>query len=82
MGRQRRIYHTAPAAFPEDFAERLGTLKANSGLSWSELARRLTVDARTVRRWRNGTQPGSAHLLALLRLADQMGRLSDLWEPE
>ena len=75
MGRQRWVYRRSPAAFPPDFPHRLERLKDAAGLSWRGLARQLGVDARLLRRWRTGTRPDAAHLLALLQVADELGLL-------
>ena len=55
MPRQRKPYRREAHVFPEDFPEKLEQLKEASGLTWSEVARRL------------GTNP--LHLLALLQFA-------------
>ena len=78
MGRQQWVYRRSPAEFPPDFPRRLERLKDAAGLSWRGLARRLGVDARLLRRWRTGTRPDAAHLLALLQCADELGRLRHL----
>ena len=76
MGRpQRHVYHTEPARFPPDFPERLERLREGAGLSRRALARALRVEARTLRRWRNGTQPGPGHLYRLFRFAAGRGLL-------
>ena len=76
MGRrQERVYHVEPEGFPRDFCERLDRFRQAAGLSWRELARRLKVNARIVRRWRSGAKPGSGHLLNLFGLAAGMGLL-------
>ena len=46
-----------------------GHLEEASGLTWSELARRLGTNALTLRRWRQGARPNALHLLALLQFA-------------
>ena len=74
-GRQRYVYHVEPARLPEDFPERLARFREAAGLSWRELARRLKTNVRTVRRWRAGTEPGSANFYALLTLAAEEGLL-------
>lgn len=79
MGRpQQWVYHIEPAQFPPDFPERLERFKDAAGLSWRGLARLLRLHARTVRRWRNGTKPASAHIVALYTLAAEMGLLFHL----
>ena len=76
MGRpQRHVYHTEPSRFPPDFPERLDRLREAAGLSWRALARGLRVEARTLRRWRNGTKPGPGHLYRLFVFAIERGLL-------
>ncbi len=55
--------------FPEDFPRGLERFKEASGLTWTELARRLGTNSLTLRRWRNGVRPNALHLLALQDLA-------------
>ena len=55
MGRrQERVYHVEREEFPQDFPQRLEAFVEDAGLSWRELARRLKVNARIVRRWKAG----------------------------
>ena len=54
---------------PEDFPERLTTLKEASGLSWEGLAACMGMDARQVMRWRQDTKPGGDAMFALFLLA-------------
>ena len=76
MGRRQEcVYHVEPSRFPPDFAECLERLRKDAGLSSRELARRLRVDNRMLRRWRKGTQPDPGHLMALFSLAAEMGLL-------
>lgn len=75
MGRQRWVYHREPSPFPEDFPERLERFRVAAGLSSRGLARRLRVDARTMRRWRSGIKPDPGHLVALFAMAEEMGLL-------
>ena len=75
MGRQRWVYRLEPLPFPEDFPERLERFKEASGFSWRGLARKLCIDIRLVKRWRNGSRPDSANLIALFSLAAGMGLL-------
>ena len=75
MGRQRWVYRLEPCPFPEDFPERLERFKEASGLSWRGLARKLRVDIRQIKRWRNGVKPGQGNLVALFGLAARMGLL-------
>ena len=79
MGRQQQwVYHIEPSRFPPDFPERLERFRDAAGLSWRGLARLLRLNARCVRRWRAGTKPDSAHLVALFNLAAGMGLLHHL----
>ena len=78
MRPQQYVYRTAPQTFPPDFPERLEIFRQRAGLSWRELARRLHLDARSVRRWRCGVRPASGHLYALFDLAGEMGLLAHL----
>lgn len=76
MGRrQQRVYHVEREEFPQDFPQRLEALVEAASLSWRELARRLKVNARIVRRWKAGAKPGSGHLVNLFDLAAGMGLL-------
>ena len=74
MPRQKKRYRRGFYEFPEDFADCLVRLKEASGLSWSELARRLGASPLTLRRWtKHGVQPTSHYLLALQDLAEELG---------
>ncbi len=74
MPRQRIQYSRISYAFPEDFPERLGRFKEESGLSWAEIARRIGTYTHTLWRWRNlGVRPSAEHMMALLELADEQG---------
>jgi DNA-binding transcriptional regulator YiaG len=73
--RQQWVYHIEPEEFPTDFPDRLDAFRQAAGLSWRGLARRLKVNARTVRRWKSGATPGSGHLVSLFSLAAGMGLL-------
>ena len=76
MGRQQElVYHIEREEFPQDFPQRLEAFVEAAGLSWRELARRLKVNARMVRRWKAGAKPGSGHLVNLFDLAAEMGLL-------
>ena len=75
MGRQKHVYQPTRQEFPEDFPERLERFRDDAGLSWRGLARHLRLDARSVRRWRNGTKPSWGHLYALFNLAAEKGLL-------
>ena len=76
MGRQQEwVYHVEPEDFPQDFPERLDRFRQAAGLSWRGLARRLKINARSVRRWKAGTRPGPGHLVSLFGLAAGLGLL-------
>ena len=68
MPRRRRLPREVHV-FPEDFPQGLERFKEASGLTWTELARRLGTNSLTLRRWRGGTRPNALHLLALQELA-------------
>lgn len=87
MGRRQQwVYHIEPEEFPPDFPDRLDAFRQAAGLSWRGLARRLKVNARTVRRWKSGATPGSGHLVSLFSLAAGLGLLNlllpEAGEPE
>ena len=76
MGRKQWwVYHVEPEEFPDDFPERLESFVEAAGLTWRGLARLLKMNARSVRRWRAGTRPGSGHLISLFNLAAEIGML-------
>ena len=54
---------------PDDFPERLESLKELTGLSWERMAAAMGVDSRQLHRWRNGTAPSGEAMLSLVRLA-------------
>ena len=61
-------------AFPADFPQRLARFKKESGLSCSELTRRLGTYRHTAWRWtEGGVRPNAHHMMALLDLADDLG---------
>lgn len=76
MSRRRRLPREVHV-FPEDFPQGLERFKEASGLTWSELARRLGTNPLTLRRWRGGARPNALHLLALQDLAASLN-LTDL----
>ena len=60
-------------AFPEGFSERLKRFQEESGLSWSEIARRIGTFRPTVWRWAEGrVRPNVKHMMALLELAKDL----------
>ena len=74
MPRQKMHHRRGFYEFPEDFADCLKRFKEASGLSWSELARRLGTSPLTLRRWaKHGVQPSAHYLLALQDLAEELG---------
>ena len=74
MPRQRIHYSKETYPLPEDLPERLKRFQEASGLSWSEIARRLGTYRHTVWRWAEGrARPNYQHRKALLELADSMG---------
>ena len=54
MPGQRVNYRRITYPFPEDFPERLKRFKDESGLSWSEIARRPGTHRHTLWRWKEG----------------------------
>ena len=73
MPRQKAPHQRGFYEFPGDFPECLRRFKEASGLTWSELARRLGTSPLTIRRWLNGVQPSGHYLLALQDLAEELG---------
>ena len=70
MPRQRTNYRRRTYDFPDDFPERLRRFQEESGLSWSEIARRIGTYRHTVWRWTEGkVRPNVKHMMALLELA-------------
>ena len=75
MSRQHTRYNSRAYVFPEDFPQRLKRFQEESGLSWSEIARRLGTYRHTVWRWAEGrAQPNHQHRKALMELADSLMR--------
>ena len=74
MPRQRNNYSRRPYAFPNDFPQRLKRFQEESGLSWSEIARRLETYRHTVWRWAEGrVRPNYQHRKVLMELAESLG---------
>ena len=74
MPRQRNNYYRDTYEFAEDFPERLKRFQMESGLSWSEIARRIGTYRSTVSRWKRGEgRPNMKHMMALLELAESLG---------
>ncbi|MYE68350.1 MAG: helix-turn-helix transcriptional regulator [Acidimicrobiia bacterium] len=64
--------------FPDDFPQRLERLRAASGLTWRRLARELGVGVRSLYRWRAGTRPDAALMLAIVEFATEQELLDYL----
>ncbi len=74
MPRQRNNYFTDVYDSSDDFPERLKCFQRESGLSCSEMARRIGAYRHTVFRWVNGSRrPNMEHMMALLTLAESLG---------
>ena len=74
MPRQRINYSRERYHLPENFPEQLKRFQELSGLSWSEIARRIGTYRSTVSRWkRGGGRPNMEHMMALLDLAESLG---------
>ncbi|MXV79784.1 MAG: helix-turn-helix transcriptional regulator [Chloroflexi bacterium] len=71
-------YRSTGAQFPDDFPQRLERLRAASGLTWRRLARELGVGVRSLYRWRAGTRPDAAHMLAIVEFATELELLDCL----
>ena len=72
---RQRIYHKRNTyELPDDFPQRLERFQEESGLSWSEIARRLGTYRHTVWRWAEGrARPNYQHRKALMELAGSLG---------
>ena len=68
---QHSRYRPQGTEFPDDFPQRLERLRAASGLTWRRLARELGVGVRSLYRWRAGTRPDAAHMLAIVEFATE-----------
>ena len=74
MPRQIMDHKRTTSVFPDDFPERLRWFQKESGLSWSEIARRLGTFRHTLWRWAESrVRPNAEHMMALLELAEDMG---------
>ena len=79
MSRQRTTdYRPSGTEFPDDFPQRLERLREASGLTWRGLARELGVSVRSLYRWRAGTRPDAAHMLAIVEFATERELLNCL----
>lgn len=80
MDRANRRNDREAFGLPDDFPQRLKRFRDQSGLSWSELARRLGVYRHTVWRWKEGRAlPSRQHRRAIMELAAGMGGLDRLF---
>ena len=72
---RQRIHHSGVTyQVPHDFPERLEGFKAESGLSWAEIIRRLDIHHETMRRWRKGrARPSMRNMMAPAALARPLG---------
>ena len=74
MPRQRIDHSGRIYGLPDDFPERLARFQEESGLSWSEIARRIGIYRYTVWRWKEGRgRPNTEHMMALFDLAEGLG---------
>lgn len=64
--------------FSDDFPQRVERLREASGLTWRALARELGVSVRSLYRWRTGTKPDVAHMLAIVEFATDRNLLDSL----
>lgn len=71
IGDRSSDYQPRGTEFPDDFPQRLERLRAASGLTWRALARELGVGVRSLYRWRAGTRPDAAHMLAIVEFATE-----------
>ena len=74
MPKQRLDHFIQPYQFTDDFSDRFKRFQKESGLSWSEIARRIGTYRHTVSRWVNGSnRPNTEYMMALLDLAESLG---------
>lgn len=78
IGDRSSDYMPRGAEFPDDFPQRLERLQEASGLTWRALARDLGVNVRSLYRWRAGTRPDAAHMLAIVEFATERGLMDCL----
>ena len=71
IGDRSSDYLPRGTEFPDDFPQRLERLRAASGLTWRALSRELGVSVRSLYRWRAGTRPDAAHMLAIVEFATE-----------
>ena len=74
MPRQRSRHSRETYEVPADFPRRLNRFQEESGLSWSEIARRIGTYRSTVGRWKEGRgRPNMEYMMGLLDLAESLG---------
>ena len=74
MPRQRIEHGGIFYVMPDDFPPAGQALKEESGLPWTEIARRIETTPYTIYRWvEYGVRPHFRHQLALLALAQELG---------
>lgn len=81
MSTRTRVQRPVVSDLPDDFGERIEEFRVASGLGVRSLARLLGVAPHRVREWRRGVAPSSAHLFALVTVADAMGLRGILVRP-
>ena len=76
MCRERQVSHTPQsippgvALIPDDFPDRLKSVRDLLGLNWEEMSVAMGVDPRQLLRWRrHGVAPNGGAMLSLVRLA-------------
>lgn len=77
-GHRKTNYRPNGAKFPDDFPRRLERLRDATGLTWRGMARELGVSVRSLYRWRAGTRPDAAHMLAIVEFATELELLDCL----
>ena len=63
------LFTPGVALMPDDFPQRLTSIKEAAGLSWQGFSACLGVDGRQVLRWRKGAVPCGGAMLDIFRLA-------------
>ena len=66
------LYTPGIAILPEDFPERLTTLKELADLTWEGMACWLGVDPKQLQQWRNGGWPNGGAMLAIVDFATRV----------
>ena len=74
MPRQRTRHSRITYVLPDDFPQRLERFQEESGLSWSEIARRIGTYRHMVWRWKDRrVRLNNHHWKALVDLANSLG---------